>query len=135
MWSGGPHDAKQFKTLAEDWCRNPDESPEGVWCYTLDKEKRWDYCPVRRCSYCDSGYSHTNYRGNHCLNFSEYGFDHMNCQIDNGINYRGYTSTTMGNFKCQAWDVDFPHETNRIGGMAHSCLTLFIIVSITVDLF
>ena len=65
MWSGGPHDAKQFNTLAEDWCRNPDESPEGVWCYTLDKEKRWDYCPVRRCSYCDSGYSHTNYRGNH----------------------------------------------------------------------
>ena len=57
----------------------------------------------------------------------------MNCQVDNGINYRGYTSTTMGNFKCQAWDVDFPHETNRIGGMGYSCLTFFIIVSITVD--
>ena len=56
MWSSNvPHNTKQFNTLPEDYCRNPDESPEGVWCYTLDDTKRWDYCPVRRCTDCDTG--------------------------------------------------------------------------------
>ena len=46
--------------LTEDLCRNAyiegDVDPEdGVWCYTLDEEQRWDYCPVRRCSDCDTG--------------------------------------------------------------------------------
>ena len=46
--------------LIEDWCRNGYiegriEPETGVWCYTLDKEERWDYCPVRRCSDCDTG--------------------------------------------------------------------------------
>ena len=64
MWSSSiPHNTSQFNTLAEDWCRNPDESG-GVWCYNMDPEKRWDYCPVRRCSYCDTGFSDTNYREN-----------------------------------------------------------------------
>ena len=56
IWSTNkPHNTKQFSTLAEDWCRNPDEEA-GVWCYTLDKNKRWEECPVRRCSDCDTGY-------------------------------------------------------------------------------
>ena len=46
--------------LTEDLCRNAyiegDVDPEdGVWCYTLDEEQRWDYCPVRRCLDCDTG--------------------------------------------------------------------------------
>ena len=42
--------------LEEDWCRNPDKEP-GVWCYTIKEgiENRWDECPVRRCSECDTG--------------------------------------------------------------------------------
>ena len=59
-WSSDvPHGGhEKFNGLAEDWCRNPDDS-EGVWCYTMEPEKRWDYCPVRRCSYCDTGSSLT----------------------------------------------------------------------------
>ena len=46
--------------LTEDWCRNAYiegkvKPEEAVWCYTLDVEERWDYCPVRRCSDCDTG--------------------------------------------------------------------------------
>ncbi|CAH1786996.1 unnamed protein product, partial [Owenia fusiformis] len=40
------------KTLADanNYCRNPDNEPEGPWCYTMDEEIRWQYCDV---PYCD----------------------------------------------------------------------------------
>jgi len=25
-------------------CRNPDNEPGGIWCYTTDRNKRWEYC-------------------------------------------------------------------------------------------
>ena len=25
-------------------CRNPDNAPNGLWCYTTDSSTRWDYC-------------------------------------------------------------------------------------------
>ena len=28
------------------YCRNPDGSPGGAWCYTLDLMQRWEYCDV-----------------------------------------------------------------------------------------
>ena len=27
-----------------NYCRNPDNEPHGIWCYTTDKKKRWEYC-------------------------------------------------------------------------------------------
>jgi hypothetical protein len=27
-----------------NYCRNPDGEPDGIWCYTIDKDKRWEYC-------------------------------------------------------------------------------------------
>jgi len=35
--------------LTSNYCRNPDESA-GPWCYTIDSEKRWEYCGIPRCS-------------------------------------------------------------------------------------
>jgi len=34
--------------LEENYCRNPDGEPRS-WCYTNDKNKRWQYCDVPRC--------------------------------------------------------------------------------------
>ena len=47
----------------------------------------------------------------------------MECQVDTGFKYRGHFSTTKGGFKCQAWNVDFPHNTQNKGGKAHFLLT------------
>ena len=27
-----------------NYCRNPDDAPEGIWCYTTDPSRRWEYC-------------------------------------------------------------------------------------------
>ena len=35
-------------------CRNPDQKPEGSWCYTTDPDVEWQYCDVPKCS-GDSG--------------------------------------------------------------------------------
>ena len=39
------------KTLeeAENFCRNPDNEPDGPWCYTTNLEKRWEYCDIPHC--------------------------------------------------------------------------------------
>jgi len=29
--------------LINNYCRNPDNE-KGIWCYTMDKKKRWEYC-------------------------------------------------------------------------------------------
>ena len=35
--------------LEKNYCRNPDGEPNGPWCYTTDRNKRWEYCPVSFC--------------------------------------------------------------------------------------
>ena len=32
-----------------NFCRNPDDYDEGVWCYTMDKKTRWELCDVPKC--------------------------------------------------------------------------------------
>ncbi|XP_035683944.1 plasminogen-like [Branchiostoma floridae] len=36
--------------LEQNYCRNPDGDPSGVWCITTDSERPWDYCDVPTCS-------------------------------------------------------------------------------------
>ena len=33
-----------------NYCRNPDNSAGGPWCYTTDPNTRWEYCDVPKCS-------------------------------------------------------------------------------------
>jgi len=41
---------KQESGLGEhNYCRNVGGHSDGVWCYTTDTNKRWDYCPVPSC--------------------------------------------------------------------------------------
>ena len=50
MWSEQRPHKHRFGDLGEhNFCRNPDGWPEGVWCYTTDKKKRWELCDVPKC--------------------------------------------------------------------------------------
>ena len=50
MWSEQRPHKHRFGDLGEhNFCRNPDGWPHGVWCYTIDKKKRWELCDVPKC--------------------------------------------------------------------------------------
>ena len=58
-----PHEHEIFEKHADfpkellegNFCRNPDNDPDGSWCYTTDKKKRWEYCDNHKvvCDECN----------------------------------------------------------------------------------
>ena len=70
-------------------CRNPDGSPGGVWCYTIDPEKRYEYCDVPKCDKTISS------EGN------------PKCQegVPLGASYTGAVNITASGLACKAWTV------------------------------
>uniref|UniRef100_A0A8C2WPB7 Plasminogen n=1 Tax=Cyclopterus lumpus TaxID=8103 RepID=A0A8C2WPB7_CYCLU len=57
-WSAqSPHQHTSFTTqshptrgLEGNKCRNPDGDVNGPWCYTTDRNKKWDYCQIPDCA-------------------------------------------------------------------------------------
>ena len=44
-----PHKHSYCSHLEKNFCRNPDGEDNGPWCYTTDRNKRWEYCDVPFC--------------------------------------------------------------------------------------
>jgi len=40
------------RLAANSYCRNPDLSWTGLWCYTMDPNKEWEECNVPQCGKC-----------------------------------------------------------------------------------
>jgi len=74
---------------AMNYCRNPDATGGGLWCYTTDSSKRWEYCTVPTCGDCQAP--------------------------DDSIGqaYSGTTAVTKSGKTCQNWDAQSPHEHTR----------------------
>jgi len=36
-------------SAANNYCRNPDDDPIGLWCYTTNPSVRWEYCDIPIC--------------------------------------------------------------------------------------
>jgi len=65
-----------------NYCRNPDGELGGIWCYTTDPNKRWEYCdPIS---------------------------ESLTGQNDEG--YRGKQNKTRSGKKCQKWTSISPHS-------------------------
>ncbi|XP_066452939.1 hepatocyte growth factor-like protein isoform X2 [Eleutherodactylus coqui] len=83
-----PHDHRYSPTvqngLDENYCRNPDSDARGPWCYTTDKNTRYQKCGIKKCEEAV------------CLN----------C---NGEDYRGSLDRTETGRECQRWDLQYPH--------------------------
>ncbi|XP_067650835.1 uncharacterized protein [Haliotis asinina] len=62
---------------AANYCRNP-EGKHGLWCYTINPDVEWQYCPLRSC-------------------------DLMCMQDDKGLTYKGSIQKTSSGARCIAW--------------------------------
>ncbi|XP_068198816.1 plasminogen [Antennarius striatus] len=75
---------KPAEDLVSNFCRNPDADNVGPWCYTTDRNTRWEHCNIPSCT-------------EECIHCS-------------GEDYRGKISTTANGFTCQRWDSQSPHN-------------------------
>jgi len=80
-----------------DHCRNPDNDPNGPWCYRKNvptgTRPNWRTCTIPKCK--DTGKV-------------------AECKKDRkGSSYRGTASQTSTGIKCQRWDLNFPNRVSR----------------------
>ncbi|XP_071135415.1 uncharacterized protein [Mytilus edulis] len=83
-----PHSPTNYAlvdTFKHNFCRNPtDSDKDRPWCYTIDPDKRWEYCTIPYCLECK--------------------------MTAEGFEYLGTISVTRANVSCQRWDVKTPHR-------------------------
>ncbi|KAM6960582.1 hepatocyte growth factor [Aplochiton taeniatus] len=91
-WASSIHHEHQYggdrspkKDLRENYCRNPDRSSSGPWCFTTDPRIRSQPCGVPQCS-------------------------QVECMRCNGEDYRGPMDRTESGKECQRWDLQEPHK-------------------------
>eukprot|EP01006_Ploeotia_vitrea_P033245 TRINITY_DN65365_c0_g1_i1.p1 TRINITY_DN65365_c0_g1~~TRINITY_DN65365_c0_g1_i1.p1 ORF type:complete len:434 (+),score=41.73 TRINITY_DN65365_c0_g1_i1:84-1385(+) len=121
-----PHSHSQ-PAFPHNLCRNPDGT-DGIWCYTTDENKRWDYCvplpcrslPSKQQSLFDQlqagkipralqnvgvvGFrqSTVNYVVPQCYHEEKY--------VGDGEGYTGKQTKTRSGKTCQRWDSQTPHS-------------------------
>lgn len=49
-WSANYPHMSEYTGWDHNYCRNPNGAEGGVWCYTTDIEKRWEFCDLPSCS-------------------------------------------------------------------------------------
>jgi len=83
-----PHDP-HFSAGNHNKCANPDNDQKGPWCYTMNPDKRFEYCDIPKCKEVSR----------------------QNCwgKIQP---YRGNMSTTKNGYTCQKWRKNHPHRPN-----------------------
>lgn len=63
----------------DNYCRNPNNSPEGPWCYTTDPGTQWESCDVPVCS------------------------QDVDCYVEEGQSYGGSARHTAQGLLCDTW--------------------------------
>ncbi|KAM9316694.1 plasminogen [Gastrophryne carolinensis] len=89
------------KNLEKNYCRNPDGETM-PWCYTTDKDMRWEYCNIPSCD--------TKPVVTPALTTPTAVSE---CYVDAGKTYRGTTYMTISGKICQHWSSMVPHSHSK----------------------
>ena len=83
-----------FTYLEEhNYCRDPTpDTPDGVWCFTTDPGKLWDFCDVPVCV--------------------KQSAEDIGCIPTDGTSYTGRANTTASGLACQMWSDNTPHNSS-----------------------
>ena len=82
-----PHTHDEVIYEGENFCRNPGGRAPFPWCFTTERNVRWQLCDI---PFCDAKLLTSD------------------CRLPEGV-YRGQRSTTISGHMCQAWDAQIPH--------------------------
>ncbi|XP_041834346.1 prothrombin isoform X2 [Melanotaenia boesemani] len=90
--------------LQENFCRNPDKSPNGPWCFTKDPTVQKETCRVPKCGkdFVPPTVAPEPVKTSKCL-------------PSNGIDYAGDLSVTLGGQTCMQWSSHelVPHSKDK----------------------
>uniref|UniRef100_A0A4W3GEY2 Macrophage stimulating 1 n=1 Tax=Callorhinchus milii TaxID=7868 RepID=A0A4W3GEY2_CALMI len=75
--------------LDDNYCRNPDGSPQ-PWCFTTDPNVEREFCNIQRCG-------KSSEKKDECFK-------------RHGIGYRGTVNKTTSGTPCQPWNSQVPHQ-------------------------
>ncbi|XP_062845539.1 prothrombin [Trichomycterus rosablanca] len=120
--SNFPHKIVEFNTtelkLPENFCRNPDKSPSGPWCFTSDPTVRREKCAVPKCGEKMPSVPTVPAKS------VEETYHKTDCLHDDGESYTGTLSVTLGGHTCLDWNLpkvkalsvgkDFKPEVNLL---------------------
>ncbi|KAG5284994.1 hypothetical protein AALO_G00032830 [Alosa alosa] len=118
-WSSNyPHRITEFNTalddsLKENYCRNPDQSPDGPWCFTCDPTVRRESCAIPKCDgpFVTAPLPTNLPPFNGIIDYNS----STNCLLDNGRDYNGTLSVTMKGFACLPWAT--PKAKKKAAGL------------------
>ncbi|XP_074853711.1 prothrombin [Carettochelys insculpta] len=93
-------------SLTQNYCRNPDEHPNGPWCYTRDPTVRREECAVPVCGQDKTTVPYTP-------QVPPADKTNLPCEREKGLHYSGTLSVTVSGAKCLPWASDKAKALNR----------------------